>query len=48
MPGNDTTDVAMATGGTYSLATRGAKDVIDGAWPVGARYSIMSFDLPWD
>ncbi len=34
MPGNDTTHVAMTTGGTYSLATRGAKDVIDGAWPL--------------
>ncbi len=34
MPGNDKTHVAMTTGGAYSIATRGAKDVIDGAWPL--------------
>ena len=28
------THVAMAGGGGYSLATRGAKDAIDGAWPL--------------
>jgi hypothetical protein len=34
MSGNDKTHVAMTTGGAYSIATRGAKDVIDGAWPL--------------
>lgn len=34
MTENDKTHVAMATGGAYSLATLGAKDVIDGAWPL--------------
>jgi len=34
MSGNDKTHVAMTAGGAYSLATRGAKDVIDGAWPL--------------
>ena len=28
------THVAMTGGGGYSLATKGAKDVIDGAWPL--------------
>ena len=34
MTGDDRTHVAMTTGGAYSLATLGAKDVIDGAWPL--------------
>lgn len=34
MSGNDKTHVAMTRGGAYSLATLGAKDVIDGAWPL--------------
>lgn len=34
MTENDKTHVAMTTGGAYSLATLGAKDVIDGAWPL--------------
>ncbi|MDG2481678.1 MAG: SAM-dependent methyltransferase [Alphaproteobacteria bacterium] len=34
MSGNDKTHVAMTTGGAYSIVTRGAKDVIDGAWPL--------------
>ena len=36
MTENDKTHVAMTTGGAYSLATLGAKDVIDGAWPLVA------------
>ncbi len=31
---DDKTHVAMTKGGAYSLATLGAKDVIDGAWPL--------------
>ena len=34
MTDNDETHVAMTGGGAYSLATLGAKDVIDGAWPL--------------
>ena len=34
MAENDKTHVAMTAGGAYSLATLGAKDVINGAWPI--------------
>ena len=46
MTGDDRTHVAMTTGGAYSLATLGAKDVIDGAWPLVREAIERSPDRP--